>query len=125
MTTSITECPGCHYKFNYEWIPSASFHSLRLGPKRIFRCPKCRELHKFSVMRFGSDPSLPTHGDNAETGIGKRVCALMLVPTLVLMMLGAFLPVFVTQSLSYFFLPIVIGAAWLLAYIVYLVWAVK
>jgi len=125
MTVSITVCPGCHYRFNYEWIPSASFHSIRLGPKRMFRCPKCRELHKFSVMHFGSDPNLPTHGDNAETGIGKKIWALLLVPSLALLLFGAFLPVFVAQSLSYFFIPIVLGIAWASAYVVYLIWAVK
>jgi len=125
MTVSITECPECHYRFNYEWIPSASFHSIRLGPKRIFRCPHCRELHKFSVMHFGTDSGLPTHGDNAETGIGKIIWALMLIPSLALMAFGAFLPVFVPQSLSYFFIPMVLGIAWVAAYVVYLVWSVK
>ena len=125
MTVSITESPSCHYRFNYEWIPGASFHSIRLGPKRIFKCPKCRELHKFPVMHFGSDPNLPTHGDNAETGIGRRIWALLLAPTLALCMFGAFLPVFVAQSLSYFFVPMILGIAWVLAYAVYLVRGVK
>ena len=125
MTTSVTECPGCHYRFNYEWIPGASFHSLRLGPKRIFKCPKCRELHKFRVMDFGSDPNLPTHGDNAETGIGKKIWALLLVPSLALFMSGAFLPVLVAQPFSYTIILLVLGIAWVSGYVVYLYRATK
>lgn len=122
MTVSITECPGCHYKFNYEFILGGSFHSIRLGTKRIFRCPKCRELHKFSITNFGSDPTLPTHGDNAETGIGTKIWVLMLVPTLSLCIFGAFLPLFGgSRSLSYFFIPIVAGAVWISFYSVYLI----
>ena len=125
MTVSTTECPGCHYRFNYEWIPGASFHSIRLGPKRIFKCPHCKELHKFSVMHFGSDPTLPTHGDNAETGIGKRIWALMLIPSLALVLVGAFLPVFMAQSFPYSIILVVVGVAWVSAYVVYLFRAVK
>ena len=104
MTVSITECPNCHYKFNYEFLPGGSFHSIRLGTKRIFRCPKCRELEAFKIADFGSDPYLPTHGDTAETGIGIRVWVLMVVPTLSLIFFGVLLlSLGSPKSLSYFF----------------------
>jgi len=125
MTISVTECPGCHYRFNYEFIPGGSFYSIRLGTRRIFKCPNCKELHKFPVMRFGSDQALPTHGDNAETGIGKKVWALLLAP-IVPMMFGAFLPVFGgPASLSYFYIPIVLGIVWISVYVIYLIMTIK
>ena len=92
---------------------------------RIFKCPHCREVHKFSVIHFGSDPNLPTHGDNAETGIGKKIWALLLVPSLALTLSGAFLPVFAAQPLSYSIALIMLGIAWVAVYVVYLVKAVK
>ena len=91
MTNSIVECPHCHYKFNYEFIPGVSFTSIRLGPARIFKCPNCKELHKFNINHFGTDPSLPTHGDNAETSIGGKSIALAAGPLIVLVALGILL----------------------------------
>lgn len=126
MTTAITECPACHYRFNYEYIPGFSFHAIRLGNKRIFRCPKCRELHKFPLTDHGSDPSLPTQGDTAEVGIGARIWITMLVPTLVLSFAGAFLPIFAgPQSLNYFFIPIIAGLVWIIFYLIYLIRGIK
>ena len=98
LTTSIVECPHCHYRFNYEFIPSASFYSIRLGTNRIFKCPNCKELHNFKITHFGTDPSLPTHGDNAETGIGAKIWALMLGPLLALVVIG-FLLLFTSISI--------------------------
>ena len=71
-------------------------------------------------MHFGSDPTLPTHGDNSETGIGKGVWVLLLFP-LVPILFGAFLPTFGGPgSLSYFYIPMVLGFAWIAAYVTYL-----
>jgi hypothetical protein len=119
MTTSIVECPHCHYRFNYEFIPSASFYSIRLGTQRIFRCPHCRELHNFTVTHFGKDPLLPTHGDNAETGVGAKIWALMLGPLLAFVLVG-FLLLFTFQIIILFIIPLVVGVAWPLLYTVYL-----
>lgn len=124
MTTSIVECPHCHYRFNYEFIPSASFYSIRLGTQRIFKCPHCKELHKFNVNHFGTDPSLPTHGDNAETGIGAKVWALLLGPLLAFVISG-FLLLFTFQFLILFIILIALGIAWTAIYIVYLYWKVS
>ena len=126
LTTSIVECPHCHYRFNYEFIPSASFYSIRLGTQRIFKCPHCKELHKFNVTRFGTDSSLPTHGDNAETGIGGRIWALLLGPLLALTLIG-YLLLFIVgfQYILAFIIPMVLGIVWTLSYIVYLFWKVS
>ena len=121
MTTSIVECPHCHYRFNYEFIPSASFYSIRLGTQRIFKCPQCKELHKFNVTHFGTDPSLPTHGDNAETGIGAKLWALMLGPLLVFVVLG-FLLLFTFQFRILFIILITLGIAWTAVYTMHLYW---
>jgi len=119
MTTSIVECPHCHYRFNYEFIPSASFYSIRLGTKRIFTCPHCRELHNFAVTHFGTDPSLPTHGDNAETGIGAKIWASMLVPLVTLIVVG-FLLLFFFSFVILFIIALTIGVAWTFVYTLYL-----
>lgn len=126
MTTSIVECPHCHYRFNYEFIPSASFYSIRLGTNRIFKCPNCKELHNFKITHFGTDPSLPTHGDNAETGIGAKIWALLLSPLLVLTIIGYLLLFTVKfQYILAFIIPVALGIVWTLSFIVYLYWKVS
>ncbi len=121
MTTSIVKCPHCQYTFNYEFIPSASFYSIRLGTQRIFKCPHCKDLHSFNITHFGIDPSLPTYGDNAETGIGGRVWTLLVGPLFILLAI-AFLLLFIAgiQSIFVFIIPITIGIVWILVYIGYL-----
>ena len=124
MTSSIVVCTHCQYRFNYEFIPSASFYSIRLGTQRIFKCPHCKELHNFNVTHFGTDQSLPTHGDNAETGIGAKVWSLLLGPLLAFVVLG-FLLLFTFQFLILFIILLSFGVAWTAVYIVYLYWKVR
>lgn len=112
------ECPHCHYRFNYEFIPGASFAAIRLGPVRIFKCPNCKELHNFRISHFGTDPSLPTHGDNSETAVGGRIWALLLAPLFALVAL-AYLLLF-TVGLVVFVIPLALGIAWPIAYTIYL-----
>jgi hypothetical protein len=90
-----------------------------LGPQRIFKCPHCKEIHNFKITHFGIDPSLPTHGDNAETGIGAKVWALMLGPLLASVVIGYIL-LFTFQYLSLFIILLSLGIAWTFVYIVYL-----
>jgi hypothetical protein len=121
MTESIVECPHCHYKFNYEFIPGASIYSIRLGTQRLFRCPHCKELHRFSITHFGSDPSLPTYGDNAETGIGGGTWALMLGPMIALIIIGFLLRFIIGfQHPLFLLIPIALGILWTVVYMVYL-----
>jgi hypothetical protein len=122
VTTSIVECPHCHYRFNYEFIPGASIYSIRLGTQRIFKCPRCKELHRFSITQFGTNPSLPTYGDNAETGIGGGTWALMLGPMIVLIVIGFLLRFAVGfQHPLFLLIPIVLGILWTAVYLIYLV----
>lgn len=121
MTTAIVECPHCHYRFNYEFIPGASFHAMRLGKQRIFKCPNCKDLHKFNITHFGNDPSLPTHGDNAETGIGDKIWTTLLGPLFTLIAIGyVLLFLYNFQNPLVLIIPVVLGAVWITVYSVYL-----
>ncbi len=122
MTTSIVECPHCHYKFNYEFIPGASFYSIRLGPQRLFRCPNCKHIHRFTITHFGTDPSLSTHGDNSETGLGAKIWALMLGPSLAIIFIGIFLQItFEPESSVLIIAPVVLGILWIVGFVAYLI----
>jgi hypothetical protein len=59
-------CPHCELEFDYAWLPGASFTSIRLGPLRLFNCPRCGELSLFNIWRTKVDPD--TH--HCETRIG-------------------------------------------------------
>jgi hypothetical protein len=121
MTTSIVECPHCHYRFNYEFIPGASLGSIRLGSSRIFKCPNCKDLHKFNVVHFGKDPSLPTHGDNAETSMGSKILVLLIAPLLVLTVVGiALLDMGISQGLLILIILQVAGILWMIVYSVHI-----
>jgi len=121
MTTSIVECPHCHYRFNYEFIPAASLGSIRLGTSRIFKCPNCKDLHKFDVVHFGKDPSLPTHGDNAETSIGGGVFVLMIAPVIILTALGIILlNMGISQGVLVLIILQIIGFGWIAVYLVHI-----
>jgi NAD-dependent SIR2 family protein deacetylase len=121
MTTSIVECPHCHYKFNYEFIPAASLGAIRLGTQRIFKCPKCKELHKFDVVHFGKDPSLPTHGDNAETSMGGKILVLMIAPLIILTAVGiVWLDTGMPQGLLILVILQVVGFLWIVVYLVHI-----
>jgi hypothetical protein len=119
LTTSIVECPHCNYRFNYEFIPGASFGSIRLGPIRIFKCPNCKELHNFKITHFGTDPSLPTHGDNSETSIGGKIWAMLLGPLLTLVAISVLL-LLTFQHPILFIIPLALGIAWPVVYTAYL-----
>jgi len=119
-TASRVECPHCHFKFNYEFIPGVSFYSIRLGTHRLFRCPNCKELHTFKITNFHSDPSLPTYGDNSETGIGIKIWVLLLGPLLALITIGVILPELGFTNIILIISPTIVGVAWTFIYIVYL-----
>jgi uncharacterized Zn-finger protein len=42
-------CPKCKKKFNYHWIPGASFISIYRGNTRRLRCPYCRTLAVYNI----------------------------------------------------------------------------
>jgi len=116
MTVSIVECSKCHRSFNYEWSSGASWGSIPLGNRSIFRCPVCKELNSFDLSHRGSDPALLTTND-MKAGVGGRIWGLMLGPFLGLIAIGVILNV--TLGVSPL-VPIIGGTAWLVAYIYYL-----
>jgi hypothetical protein len=51
-------CPRCNMQFNYQFVPGASFTSLRLGKSRYMRCPLCG---KWSVIKIVGQPAMPPY----------------------------------------------------------------
>jgi hypothetical protein len=49
-------CPKCNGQFNYQFVPGASFTSLRLGRSRYMKCPLCG---KWSVIKVVARPVAP------------------------------------------------------------------
>jgi len=124
MVTSVCTCYKCNYRFNYEYIAGVSYHSIRLGNKRIFRCPKCKTLQKFDLTTKGPNPSLKTYGDSSELGIGVSIWALMLAPTFVLSALGSFSFFIFPQVIYIPFVLIFLGLVWIFGYLIYLIMSV-
>jgi len=50
-------CPKCNKQFNYQFLPGASFTSLRLGRSRYLKCPHCG---KWSVIKIVENPPKPS-----------------------------------------------------------------
>jgi hypothetical protein len=119
-SAALVKCPHCNSKFNYEFIPGVSFYSIRLGTHRLFKCPNCKELHTFKVTNFHSDPSLPTYGDNSETGIGIKTWGLLLGPIIVLSIMAVFLPILGFNNTIIGMSPVLVGIPWIVIYISYL-----
>ena len=124
MVTSVCNCYKCNYRFNYEYILGVSYHSIRLGNKRIFRCPNCKTLQKFDLSNRSPNKSLKTYGDSSELGIGARIWALMLLPTFLLLALGNFSFFIFLQSFYILFILIFLGVVWLFGYLIYLIMSV-
>lgn len=98
MTTSIVECPHCHYRFNYEYFPTALNYSMRVGKKLLFRCPNCKELHRFDISNSGFDPSLPTQRVEEERRVGGRKWWWFIGIVIVLIVIGFIIRYLITGS---------------------------
>ena len=53
-------CPKCHRVFDYDWIPGASFTSVRLGTGRYMACPLCGHWSYFDL--YGTLVARPPGG---------------------------------------------------------------
>jgi uncharacterized Zn-finger protein len=42
-------CPNCKKKFNYHWVPGASFISLYRGNTRRLKCPYCHVKASYNI----------------------------------------------------------------------------
>ena len=49
--TSHTECPSCHYKFNFRHPKWGSASAVRVGPNWVFMCPNCRPKQDFLIRK--------------------------------------------------------------------------
>lgn len=56
--TSHTECPNCHYKFNFRHSKWGSASAVRVGSNWIFTCPNCKTKQNFLIKK-GEENGLP------------------------------------------------------------------
>jgi hypothetical protein len=56
--TSHTECPSCHYKFNFRHSKWGSASAVRVGPNWAFICPNCKTKQSFLIKK-GEEAGLP------------------------------------------------------------------
>ena len=56
--TSHTECPNCHYKFNFRHSKWGSASAVRVGPNWTFICPNCKTKQSFLIKK-GEEDGLP------------------------------------------------------------------
>jgi len=64
--TSHTECPDCHYEFNFRHSKWGSVSTVRLGPNWIFICPNCKTKQSF-LLKKGEVEGLPLIMDQSFT----------------------------------------------------------
>ena len=56
--TSHTECPNCHYKFNFRHSKWGSASAVRVGSNWTFICPNCKTKQSFLIKK-GEEDGLP------------------------------------------------------------------
>jgi hypothetical protein len=71
---------------------------MRIGKKRLFKCPHCNELHRFDTSKAGSDPSLPTHRVEAENRVGGKKWWGFIGIIIMLMVIGFIVRFIITGS---------------------------
>ena len=62
--TSRTECPNCHFRFNFRHSKWGSVSAVRYGSTWTFACPSCHQKVPF-LLKKGSDPELVTIDDQS------------------------------------------------------------
>ena len=48
-TVSRLTCPKCKKKFDYHWVPGASFMSIYRGNTRRLKCPYCHQVATYNI----------------------------------------------------------------------------
>lgn len=61
VSRSRLTCPKCRQTFDYDFVPGASFSTVRLGTSRYMTCPLCHRWSTFDLRttRIPVDP--PPH----------------------------------------------------------------
>jgi len=62
--TSHTECPNCHFRFNFRHSKWGSVSAVRYGSTWTFTCPNCHQKVPF-LLKKGTDPELVTIDDQS------------------------------------------------------------
>ena len=69
METTPLTCPNCGFRFNYRYLPGASFTAVRMSAGRAFRCPKCGNRAFFQLTVQAPEAALPTFEDPVLAGL--------------------------------------------------------
>ncbi|MDE1820116.1 MAG: hypothetical protein KGJ23_03660 [Euryarchaeota archaeon] len=111
MANGVLQCPGCDCRFNYLYTPGGSFHALRLGVRRSFKCPRCRRRQTFDLGPDKIDPTLSSYDDR----VGWRDLVLALGPLAAGVAATLVLRSMVSPEL-WVALPSLLGTAWLIGF---------
>ena len=114
--TSHTECPSCHYKFNFRHSKWGSASAVRVGPNWTFICPNCKTKQSFLIKK-GEEAGLPLIIDQSLSPFLKG--ALFGAITLIIVMIALY---FATSGNTSSVLLIYGFVISLIAYAVYMVY---
>ena len=114
--TSHTECPNCHYKFNFRHSKWGSASAVRVGPNWTFICPNCKTKQSFLIKK-GEEAGLPLIIDQSLSPF--LTGALLGTTTLIIVMIALY---FATSGNTSSVLLIYGFVISLIAYAVYMVY---
>ena len=114
--TSHTECPSCHYKFNFRHSKWGSASAVRVGPNWTFICPNCKTKQSFLIKK-GEEAGLPLIIDQSLSPF--LTGALLGTTTLIIVMIALY---FATSGNTSSVLLIYGFVISLIAYAVYMVY---
>jgi hypothetical protein len=66
VQVSHLRCKKCGVEFDYKWVPTASFTTIRLGNRRLMRCPSCKKWSVFNVR----DTRIDENGHECALTVG-------------------------------------------------------
>ena len=114
--TSHTECPNCHYKFNFRHSKWGSASAVRVGPNWTFICPNCRNKQTFLIKK-GEEDGLPLIMDQSLSPF--LTGALFGTITLIIVMVALYFATSKNTSSGVFIYGFVIS---LIVYLVYMIY---
>ena len=114
--TSHTECPNCHYEFNFRDSKWGSVSAVRLGPNWIFICPNCKTKQS-SLLKKGKVEGLELIIDRTFTPLPIRALSGTATFAIVLIVL-----IFATSGNPSSGLLVYGSAVNLTSYAAYIIW---